>query len=203
LLRAGKVLEELDRPEEAVPYFERAVKLGLRTPEGKEAEGKLDRSRPALTDKERGSTVLAVREALGIGILILVMGWLDAGLNLLQMGAARWGGVLLGILGGYLLVTGVSSPQQQPLASWLGGQIPEPEESETDEFGQKVFKETSKLPIISPAVRILFGVVGLLVVSLAIYMVFNHAIHLLGNPVPPPNVPTFDQFMAEINTRRP
>jgi tetratricopeptide (TPR) repeat protein len=198
LLRMGNVLEELDRPEEAVPYFERVVKLGTRTPEGKEAEGKYNQFAPTLTDKERGSTLLAVRESAGIGLFILILGWMDAGLNVLQMGVARWLGVLIGLLGGYLVITATSSPQQQPLATWLGGEIPEPDEPEIDEFGNKIVKEKTQLPIISPAVRSLIGVVGLLVLGLAVYLVFSRTIHLMTNPVPAPNIPTFDEWLAEI-----
>ncbi len=78
-----------------------------------------------MTDRERGSILLALREALGFGALFLLLGWQDAGLNLANMGASRWIGVGLAILGGYFVVTALSSPQQQPLAGWLGGDVPE------------------------------------------------------------------------------
>ncbi len=200
LLRTGNVLEELDRPEDAIPYFERVVKVGIRTPEGKEAEEKLNKFAPALTDSERGSVLLAIREAVGVGLFVLIMGWLDSGLNFLHMNIAHWLGALLGLIGGYVLITATSSPQQKPLATWLGGQIPEPDEPERDEFGNKIIKESTQLPIISPVIRIVLGIVGVLIVGFAISLVFSSTIHLLGNPDLTYKVPTFETFLAQLNS---
>jgi len=68
--------------------------------------------------------MLAVREAAGFGVLALLMAWQDAGLNLLAIGPARLFGVIMSVLGGYLLITATSSAQQQPLATMLGGVVP-------------------------------------------------------------------------------
>ena len=74
---------------------------------------------PVMTDRERGSLPLALREAFGFGAAFLLLGWQDAGLNLARMGAQRWIGVGLSVFGGYLLVTALSAPQQKPLAALL------------------------------------------------------------------------------------
>lgn len=198
-LRMGKCLEDMNRHSEAIPYFDRAARLGGRTNEGKQAEEKLGQFQAVMTDKERGSTLLAVREAVGIGIFILLLGWLDSKLDFLQMGLNHWLGVILGLIGGYLLVTATSSPQQQPLASWLGGTVPEEEDLGKDEFGNKIVRETTQIPIIPVGVRAALGIVGALVVALAVYLVFSRTIQLLGNPNPPHYyVPTFDEFIAQV-----
>lgn len=200
MVRMGNCLEDLGRHQEAIPYFDRAARLGAKTSEGRLAEGKLDAFAPTVTDRERGSVLLAVREAVGIGVFVLVLGWLDSGLNLLQMGLAHWIGVVLGLVGGYLVVTATSSPQQKPLASLLGGELPAPEEPEKDEFGNPIIKEVSQLPIMSPAVRSILGLVGVVVVGVAFYMVFSRTIQLLGNPNPPQYyVPTYNEFLAQIS----
>lgn len=198
-LRMGNLLEDMHKHDEAIPYFRQVLKLGAGTPEGKQASEKVDVYAPTLSDHERGSMLLAVREAFGLGLFIFLLAWLDSGLNFAQMGAARLGGVVLGFLGSYLLITATSSPQQQPLAKILGGQIPEPEEAEKDEFGHKIIKEVSKLPVISPGIRAFLGLVGLLIVGFSVYLVFSRTIQLLGNPNPPPfYIPTFDEWYAQV-----
>lgn len=199
LLRMGNLKEQMGHHAEAIPYFQRAVKLGVGSPEGKQAEQKLDKFAPTLTDRERGSTMLAFRESLGIGVFVLLLGWLDSGLNFLQMGAAHWIGVALGLVGGYLFITATSSPQQRPLARLLGGQVPTPEEPEKDEFGNLVVQDVTALPIIPVGVRAVLGTVGLVVVLFSVYMVFSRTIQLLGNPNPPPfYLPTYDEWIAIV-----
>ena len=126
LLRMAEIQEKvLNRPEEAAFFYERAARAKSSGKAGKRADRALLNYTPVITDRERGSVWLAVREAVGFGAAYLFLGWQDAGLNLLHMGAARWFGVLLSMVGGYLLVTALSSPQQKPLAAWFGGRVPD------------------------------------------------------------------------------
>jgi tetratricopeptide (TPR) repeat protein len=187
LLRLADLAKEQGNAQEAMILYDQAARLGASTKEGKAADQKLLEFAPALTDKERGSTVLAVREAAGFGLVALLMAWQDAGLDLLQLGINRWIGVLVSIIGGYLLITATSSPQQQPLARWLGGVVPEPPEKPENDFeAMSVMPEyVSELPAITLPFRLVFGTVGMVMLALAFYLVFSTAIGLISNPNPP------------------
>lgn len=186
LIRLADLTKDQGRAQEAFEYYEKAASLGARTKEGKAADVKLLEFAPSLTDKERGSTLLAVRETLGVGVLFLLMAWQDAGLNLLNVGIARWAGVLVGIVGGYLAITATSSPAQQPLARWLGGVVPEPPEKPKTDFEAATMlpEHISQLPAITLPVRFILGIAGVTLMALAFWLVFNTAIGLLNNPNP-------------------
>jgi hypothetical protein len=176
LVKQGDVQQEMGQEGEARKTYELAARIGLRTAEGRMADNRLSQFAPALTDKERGSTLLALREAVGVSLFYLLLGWQDAGLNLGNLGAPRWAGIALGFIGGYLLVTATSSPQQRPIASWLGGKAPEAEPE----------GEVSTLPVLPIEARFLLGIGGLVLLALAFYLVCSTAIGLLTNPNPPP-----------------
>ncbi len=190
LVKTGDVLKELERPQEAMTYYDRAVRAGTRTKEGKEADRKLLTYVPVLTDRERGSVWLAVREAAGIGLFCFVMAWQDAGLNLFQMGPLRWLGVGLGLIGGYLLVTATSSPQQDPVASWLGGQIPpaSPDLNTPHAPPGRALEDPTSLPVIPDDMRYLLGTLGVMALFIALILVFHHTFDLMINN-PPPYLP--------------
>ncbi len=205
LIRMGDLQKAFMNDAEARRYYERAARLGTRTKEGKEADRKLTEAAPLLSDHERGSMMLAVREAVGFGAVYLLMGWQDAGLNLAFMGPSRWMGVAISILGGYLVGTALWSPQQRPLAAILGGQIPTPKRQEkkidihaTSRDAPKVVLETeTELPIIPGWIRGVFAVIGLVILAIAFAMVFDRALELLANPIFPTDVPTIQDLIAE------
>jgi tetratricopeptide (TPR) repeat protein len=191
LVRMGDLLEAMDQPQAAITYYDQAVRLGTRTDEGKTADKRLARAVPVITDRERGSVWLAMRETLGFVIFGLVLAWQDAGLNLMDMGLRRWVGVVLGFVGGYLLITATSSPQQDPIASWLGGDLPENLKHKRDEFlarpGQAK-QDPTELPIISEDARYVLGFVGVLVLALAFALVFHRSLGIVIDN-PPPYMP--------------
>jgi len=184
LVRLADLTKEHGRAQEAFELYERAARLGTSTKEGKAADQKLLEFAPSLTDKERSSTLLAVREALGVGVVFLLMAWQDAGLNLLRLGVSRWAGILIGIVGGYLAITATSSPAQQPLARWLGGVVPEPPERPTNDFEAATMhpEHVSELPTLTLPVRFVLGAIGLALMAVAFWLVFSTAISLLNNP---------------------
>jgi tetratricopeptide (TPR) repeat protein len=190
LVKTGDLLKELERPQEALAYYDRAVRAGARTKEGKEADQKLLRYVPILTDRERGSVWLAVREAAGIGLFYFVMAWQDAGLDLFQMGLLRWLGVVVGLAGGYMLVTATSSPQQDPIASWLGGEIPAtvPDLNTPHATPGRALEEPTHLPVIPDDMRYILGTVGVVLLIMALLLVFRHTVNLMVND-PPPYLP--------------
>ncbi|MBA3870453.1 MAG: tetratricopeptide repeat protein [Anaerolineae bacterium] len=202
--RRAQLAEEMGLRKEAVTYYEEAAQLGTRSKEGQIADKKLGDLMPHLTDRERGSVALALREALGVGFLYLLMAFQDAGLNLLQLGPSRIGGIVMSIVGGYLLVTATSSAQQKPLASWLGGsvpvKVPKPKEkAEKEDVVKAVMGDPdevpTELPIIPLAIRIVIGVAGAVILVAAFVLVFNAAIGLLRNGSPKQfYVPTLDDF---------
>ncbi len=179
-------------------YYDRAARLGAGTKAGRAADKKLSEFAPVLTDHERGSMVLAWREAAGFAVLFIFLGWQDAGLDLLRLGPARWAGVLLGLVGGYLVVTATSSPQQQPLAQWLGGTVPDKPKARKQADGKSgLVEEPSQIPVIPPAVRVALGAVGFILLAAAVWLVFNNAIQLLQNPVPPVDIPDISELLYE------
>lgn len=89
-------------------------------------------------------------------------------MNLLNMGVLRWLGVLLSFAGGYLVITAVSSPQQQPLAALLGGKVPprKPEKRLVDPYGNPIagisgaLEDPTHLPILPDAIRYMLFILG-------------------------------------------
>ncbi len=189
LLRLGDLYREFGQQQEAVTYYERVVQLGARTPEGKTADKRLGAFVPVLTDRERGSVLLALRETAGITLFYLVLGWQDAGIDLLALGPRRWFGVLLSAIGGYLVVTATSSPQQRGIAAWLGGRVPPPQpdaDAPVDLLQQqqvisapgRALEEPTRLARIPADARYILGGLGILLLLLAFYMVAYHAVAL-------------------------
>jgi tetratricopeptide (TPR) repeat protein len=198
--RMGDLCAATGRAAEATQYYDRAARMGTRTQEGREADKLLNEQAAVLTDRERGSLALAWREAAGFGVLFLLLAWQDAGLNLLSLGLTRWLGVVVGVLGGYLAVTATSSPQQQPLAAWLGGTVPPPRENQRkiiydEQSPAGLVEEPTSLPIIPLTWRLLLGLLGLALLALAVWLAFNSAITLLIEPVTPPDLPSVLDFL--------
>lgn len=192
----GDLHESMDNHIEAMRYYDRAARMGAGTREGREADKRLSNYAPIITDRERGSRLLAWRETLGIGFFFLLLAWQDAGLNLLALGPRRWIGLALSLLGGYLLVTATSSPQQQAIGRLLGGSVPDSSGRNTD--AQKgIIEEETALPIISPAMRFLVGIAGAALLIVAVALVFGTALSLLLNPVPPTDIPTLEDILLE------
>ncbi|HEX2906048.1 MAG TPA: hypothetical protein VHO69_04265, partial [Phototrophicaceae bacterium] len=189
LIRLGDMYEEMEDEKLARKYYNLAAQHGVRTKEGKLADARLSTFAPALSDKERGSMLLAVREAVGFGLFFLLLAWQDAGLDLVLLGPPRWLGVGLSLFGGYLLVTATSSAQQQPLARLMGGSVPEADDDDE--------AEPTELPVLPIFVRGLFGLVGMGLLVLAFYLVANTAIGLVTNPNPPEvPMPTMAELFA-------
>ncbi|NDJ75395.1 MAG: tetratricopeptide repeat protein [Chloroflexi bacterium] len=192
LVKLGDVYTELQRTTEAMSCYDRAVRLGSRSTFGKEADKRLASYVPVLTDQERGSILLAVREATGFGIAAFLLGIQDAGLDLPSMSGLHWMGIGLSLLGGYFLVTATSSPQQRPLAGLLGGKIPPPTEIDPDEkkeventFGEAM-AEDSQIPILPMAARYFLGFVGLVMIIAALGLVLNQSLGLVMDYTQPP-----------------
>ena len=203
LLRMAELQDERGNKRDAMGYYEQAARLKSGTKEGKRADKMLNTFTPVISDRERGSTGLALRETVGIGAVFLLMGWQDAGLNLLLMGANRWLGVLVSLIGGYLVVSAVSSPQQQPLAKWLGGRVPpsKPQKPVVDRYGAPVqvigaIEEPTALPILPGALRFLFLLAGVLLLIGAFVLVFNTSLALIREPVMP-YIPDIEEFITE------
>jgi tetratricopeptide (TPR) repeat protein len=198
LVRMGEVQEEyLERKDVARRYFEQAARAKSGTKEAKLADKALENYVPILTDRERGSIGLALREAVGFGVVYLLMAWQDAGLNLLALGPVRLLGIILSIVGGYLVITATSSPQQKPIAAWLGGKVPPPKQpAKTEELrlmGGAVQDDTM-LPIIPMYLRWFLAGVGAFLLIGAFLMVFSAAVGLLRNPVMP-YIPSVEELM--------
>jgi len=190
MIRLGDLLTEQQRGGEAMAYYDRAVRVGGRSQAAREADKRLAAYVPVLTDRERGSVWLAARETLGIGLIFLVLAVQDAGLSLLAMGPRRWAGVALSLLGGYLVVTATSSPQQKPVAGWLGGEVPPRPEGgagvvQPHNRPGAAAQDPTALPLLPRSVRIALAVMGLIVLALAFVMVFPTALELVSRHTPP------------------
>lgn len=188
LIKTGELLDQLHRKQEAMAYYDQAVRLGSRTKAGKEADKRLSTFVPVLTDRERGNLWLAVRETAAFGAFMLLLAWQDAGLDMLALGPKRWAGVLLGLAGGYLLVTATSSPQQQPVAAWLGGEVPPPEPQKPGgppQLPGRAMQDPTSLPIVPLNARYLLGIAGVMLLIIAFWLVFHTSIDAVSNHAPP------------------
>lgn len=190
LIKLGDLLQESGDRVEASRLYERAARLGARGRTRKEVDKKLRSYVPVLTDRERGSMWLAVREAAGIAGLYLLLGWQDARLDLLALGPRRWIGVLASLLGGYLVVTATSSPQQRPLAGWLGGTVPpSPPPSAADgpalPAPGRALEEPTALPLLPSNVRYGLGIAGGVLLVIAFALVLYHTLGWVSDNRPP------------------
>lgn len=205
-MKLGNIYEDQGRKALAMSQYEKAARLAS----GAKRRG-VDQSlatfTPVITDAERGSIPLALREAAGVTAAFLFLAWQDGGLNLLRLTPGHWLGIGLSFVGGYLLITATSSPQQVGLAAALGGQVPDAPEggSFTAQVEIKPWEEhvqlppgpmqdPTRLPILPSWARALFAIVGLAILAGAFYLVFNRSIALLRNPVTP-DLPSISDFI--------
>lgn len=194
LIKLGDMARDAGDSIEATRLYERAARAKAPGKVRKEVDKKLRAALPVLTDRERGSVWLAVREALGVAGLFLLLGWQDARLDLLALGPRRWLGVLISLAGGYLLVTATSSPQQKPLAGWLGGTVPPPPpptpprgplDPEPFRPPGRALQEPTALPLLPVSVRLLLALAGLALLILAFVLVFSQSLEWVGDHRPP------------------
>jgi len=188
LVKLGDLRQESGDRVEASRLYERAARTGARGETRKEIDKKLGSYVPVLTDRERGSVWLAVREAVGIAGLYVLLGWQDARLDLLALGPRRWLGVLVSLLGGYLVVTATSSPQQRPLAGWLGGAVPPPRnpaDGPALPAPGRALEEPTALPMLPSSVRYGLGVAGVVLLGLAGALVLYYTLGWVGDNRPP------------------
>lgn len=177
--------------------WDRVAKINPTTEEGKEADKLLANAPSVISDKERGSMLLAVREAVGITLFFLLLAWQDSGLDLMQLGAQRWQGLALSLIGGYLLVTAASAPQQGIFAWLLGKKPKEPRIFTTMRRGQSIQTPTM-LPTVFPEFRVLLGSVGAMMLVAAFVFVFHTSLGLLVDPGPVP-MPEREEVRREIS----
>lgn len=188
LTQHGELLEKQGKRKDALQYYERAAKLGPNTHYGRIADEKLANYAPVITDKERGSIIFAWRETFGITLFYFLLAFQDAGLDIAQF-SHRWSGIILSLVGGYLFVTATSSPQQHPLATYLGGQIPKHTDELVPDLEVGAIHTPTQLPIIPTPIRWVFGIAGVIILGLCFLLCFSRALGLLANPVAPYIIP--------------
>lgn len=171
LLKMGDLQDRMGKDKDAIAYYQRTAALGIRTDAGKEADKRLQQFAPVITDNERGNMWLAWREAGGILLVFFTLAWMDSSLDMLQIDSLHWMGVLLSIIGGYLLITATSSPRQGFLVRLLGGEV--------DLFSG------SDLPVIQENLRYALGALGAVLLLLALWLTFSNAITALLDPTTP------------------
>lgn len=196
LVTLGDLHEKIGLKKEALTYYDRAAKIKSGSALGRVADKKLENYVPIITDHERGSTMLALRETAGIVSVYFLLAWQDAGVSFFNMGLGRWSGIGLSFIGGYLLVTATSSPQQKGIARLLGGKVPENLGDSLPDLETGVIHEATELPMIPQGVRIVLGVLGGIILLIGLLMVFGRAFSLLLNPVPP-DFMSFEEFFTE------
>lgn len=177
LIKLGDVYALQGEKSKALLCFNRAASMGRNA----EAAKRVAAYPPILTDRERGSTMLALREASGAGLFYFFLAWQDARLDILNMSALHWMGVALGLVGAYLLVTAISSPQQRWLAAKLGGRVQTTgtRSSIIQQKDGKMLHEVSRLPIIPGDIRTVLAVGGGGLMLVALVLVFGDSMNLL------------------------
>ncbi len=185
LFRLAQLYEQALADAQAQEVYQQIVNINHRTEEGKYADKRLANVTLDITDKERGSVLLAIREAVGVVILYFLLAWQDVGLSLFRMDISHLGGTLLSLLGAYLVVTGSSSPEQIGVAQALGGKV-DPESG-------------SQLPRIDDATRYILMALGAAILIISFYLVFSNAFGLLFDPVPPTDIPTIQELLDEFS----
>ncbi len=186
LNRMGDLLNKQKMQQEALNFFERSVQVNAQSKQGRYADKQLSNSVPVITDSIRGSIGLAWREAIGITLVFFLMAFQDAGLNISQMTLRHILGIVIALVGGYLVVTATTSPQQHPIAGWLGGKVSkkknEPKRkvktSQAQNTSSQIQVPTS-LPKIPTLIRIILGGLGSAMLVIAFVLVFATAIFLL------------------------
>jgi tetratricopeptide (TPR) repeat protein len=181
LLKVGDVMQQVGQDVEAKMYLRRATELGRHTKAGKQADDLLLEYVPTLTYQERSSVWLAFREALGIGALYLMMAWQDAGLDLLHLGGGRWAGIALAVIGGYLIVTATSSPDNR-----LARLLMPPDKRKTSnaivQLDGTSSPPESELPpyepVLASEIRVTLGLAGGVALVIAFVFVFQRALEL-------------------------
>lgn len=184
LWKLAELYDLAKQEDKATDVYKQIVAINSRTEIGKQADLRVLKSAPGVTDRERGSVMLAVREVIGIALLFFLLAWQDAGLNLFDLEPMHIAGIGFSLLGGYLIVTGTSSPSQRGVALLLGGKKDEESGSNLrtiDEFTQYALSA--------------IGIVGLLI---GFYMVFNRSIDLLLDPVRPDDLLTQQELEDEL-----
>jgi tetratricopeptide (TPR) repeat protein len=179
--RMAQLCDENWQPVEARQSYRQVVALAPRSSEeGQEADHILLSYTPEVTDRQRGSVLLAVREVVAIILFYLVLAWQDAGLDLVQMTFLHWVGLIVALPGAYLVVTATSSPQQIPLAARLGGKPPRHKAARDGNISNP-----SEIPIIPEQKRYLMGSIGTFLLLVAFVLVFSTSLRLLFDPIPP------------------
>lgn len=177
LIRLGDCYEAQGEQAAALVHFNRAASLGR----NREAEQRLAAYPPILTDRERGSTLLALREAFGFTVFYFFLAWQDARLDLLNMNPLHVTGIALSLPGAYLLVTATSSPQQGWLANKFGRSAPSHASQSylTRQGKGKTLSEVSRLPHITGWMQVLLLVGGAALLLFAFWLVFGDTIQLV------------------------
>lgn len=185
LFRLAQLYEQALADDKAQKIYQQIANIDHRTDEGKFADKMLVNVTLPITDAERGSVLLAVREAVGVVILYFLLAWQDVGLSLFRLDISHLAGTLLSLLGAYLVVTGSSSHQQIGLTKALGGKVDPDSES--------------KLPTLDEFTRYTLMAIGAVILLISFYLVFSNALELLLNPVTPTDIPTIEELLDEVN----
>ena len=177
LVAMGDLVKAQGDVAQGLSYYHRAALIGP----NKEVERRLAAYPPILTDRERGSVGLALREVVGISFFYFLLAWQDVGLDLFNMDPMHGLGVGLSVLAGYLLVTGTSSPQQKPLAEKLGGLVPtyKTDAPIVQRGHGSVLEEVSEIPMLSVPAQVILALVGIILLGVAFALVFGTSVQLL------------------------
>lgn len=176
-LRIARFYEEVGDSHKAYAIYEQNYKQSKKSDFGRIADYRLNAMQIELSSAERASIFLAVREAFGMSLIFVLMAFLDMHLNLQQAQARHLIGIIIALIGSYIVVTAASSPQQVPIAKWLGGVMPAKDKHKG--------WNTEDLLIIPWDSRIVLGLIGLTILILALVLVFAPSIHNLLMPVTP------------------
>ena len=200
------VLMRLAQAYEELGSLKRVVDRGARTAIGQAAEELLLERAPHIPRHIQMHMLYALREVLGIFLLFLLIAILDAGVSLTGISLAGWAGLLLSLVGGYLVVSAASSPSQQVFQRFLRPSAAPEKRSAPDDPYLPETLEDEPVPSLPMEVRLTLGTVGGVLLIVAAVLVLRNSLlsaqqtlsTLNSGQLPGYLLDIFDRLMAGV-----
>lgn len=197
LMRLAKAYEELGYQDRSEQYLKRIVDQGTRSQVEQEAEDLLLERNPHIPRHVQVSMLYALREVFGIGIFFVLIAILDAGVSIAEISLAGWSGVLLSLVGGYLLVSATSSPAQRVFQRFLTQPVVQSPQPAIQAFlpGGATVEDAPMLPV---ELRYVLGTIGAAMLVVAVVLVLHNSLAATAQTLRVVSAGHVPDFLQEI-----